>query len=98
MVALKILVLVVGVRVLPGKIERPLRLSARTGDSHSSKRGSIPLGAKTDRRMPVFLCAPGLIPRGLLQGPSFFLIFTFFRHCKILPWSFLSLYRQGPFP
>ncbi len=25
---------------------RSLRLSARTGDSHSSKRGSIPLGTK----------------------------------------------------
>jgi hypothetical protein len=54
MVALKILVLVVGVRVLPGKYFRPLRLSARTGDSHSSKRGSTPLGANYHRRFAGF--------------------------------------------
>ncbi len=44
MVALKILVLVVGVRVLPGQRVWSLSLAARTGDSHSSNRGSIPLG------------------------------------------------------
>jgi hypothetical protein len=44
MVARKILALVVGVRVLPGQREWSLRLAARTGDSHSSNRGSIPLG------------------------------------------------------
>ena len=44
MVAPQTLDLFVGVRILPGK-KRPLRLSARTGDSQSLKRGSIPLGA-----------------------------------------------------
>ena len=44
MVAPQILALLVGVRVLPGKLTGPLRLSARTEDSQSSERGSIPLG------------------------------------------------------
>ena len=36
------------------RIFRSLRLSARTGDSHSSKRGSIPLGTKNRLCLPVF--------------------------------------------
>ena len=51
MVAPQILVLIVGVRVLLGEIKHDtswilwsLRLSVRTKDSQSLKRGSIPLG------------------------------------------------------
>ena len=51
MVAPQILVLIVGVRVLLGEIKHEtswilwsLRLSVRTKDSQSLKRGSIPLG------------------------------------------------------
>ena len=50
-VALKILALVVGVQILPGKENRPLRLSVRTKDSQSLKRGSIPLGANWDEKI-----------------------------------------------
>ena len=58
MVALQILALPVGVQILPGK--GPLRLVVRTGDSHSSNRGSIPLGAKSilaiGRRLYEYVC------------------------------------------
>ena len=43
MVAHQILVLIVGVRILPGETWS-LRLTVRTVDSHSTNRGSIPLG------------------------------------------------------
>ena len=46
MVAPQILALLVGVRVLPGKLSCPLRLAARTADSQSADRGSIPLGGR----------------------------------------------------
>ena len=45
MVAHQILVLIVGVRILPGEVFFwSLRLTVRTVDSHSTNRGSIPLG------------------------------------------------------
>lgn len=45
MVTLQILVLPLGVRIPSSQSNIwSLRLSARTGDSQSSKRGSIPLG------------------------------------------------------
>ena len=45
MVTLQILVLPLGVRIPSSQSNKwSLRLSARTGDSQSSKRGSIPLG------------------------------------------------------
>ena len=47
MVTLQILVLPLGVRIPSSQSNIwSLRLSARTGDSQSSKRGSIPLGTK----------------------------------------------------
>ncbi len=49
MVAPQILVLLVRVQILLGQIAPwSLRLTARTGDSHSSNRGSIPLGTKLE--------------------------------------------------
>ena len=53
MVAPQILVLIVGVRVLLGENKKnvelwSLRLSVRTKDSQSLKRGSIPLGTVKD--------------------------------------------------